>query len=370
MTRKSIAIEIAMPSGPAHYWKAMMAAGAKGFTIRAIALASDGVSYTTVKRYVWWLEKEVTCVKTGARRDGYALQNVYAVKKRQTKAPIERKGDEPFSARDAMWNAIRTLQQFLRRAELQMSAATEERPISQRSAEHYIQKLVGAGVLLVLQAPARACGKSKTGIPRGATPGRYKLRPSANTGPQAPVPLQSRLRLRHEYPQTPWRDQGHGGAPMSDAVNLNSLPPGKVDFLAKAQEPTATRFPSGSRSSRNLRIRRAAAAAGRRVGIGGSDGHANHQWQLRRQRLDGDRDPRARCADAGGGYLPGARRDHEGSLSGRAEKEFHRHKRRSDLSLSCLPQRLSAFPHQERRRRQWLRPLLSYPMISNALPII
>ncbi|MCC3246180.1 hypothetical protein LG047_12755 [Methylocystis sp. WRRC1] len=185
--RKPIHIEVAMPSGPAHYWKAMLSAGAKGFTIRAIALASEGVAYDTVKRYVWFLEKQGYVLKIGKKLDGYATQNVYAVKKRQTKAPIERPdpASRPLTARDAMWNAIRTLSQFTAR-ELAVAAATEERPVSLRAAELYVQKLVQAGVLQVVTAPARASGKSASGAPQGATAGVYRLLKTANTGPQAP----------------------------------------------------------------------------------------------------------------------------------------------------------------------------------------
>lgn len=186
MTRKPIAIEVAMPSGPAHYWAEMKRAGKKGFTVRAIALASEGVAYETVKRYVWFCVKAGHVVRIGAKQDGYATQAVYAVKTPLSKPPIERKGEEPLSARDAMWTAMRTLPQFTAK-ELSACATTEERKISLRSAELYIQKLVAAGALSVLETPARATGKSKRGTPRGATPGRYALKPGANTGPQAPV---------------------------------------------------------------------------------------------------------------------------------------------------------------------------------------
>jgi hypothetical protein len=186
MTRKPIAIEIAMPSGPAHYWAAMKAAGKKGFTVRSIALSSGGVAYETVKRYVWFCVRHGHVVKIGAKKDGYATQVVYAVKTPLTMAPVERKGEKRLTARQAMWNAMRTLHQFSAR-ELQANATTEERPISLRSVELYIQKLVAAGVLSVLEEASRASGKSKTGTPRGAAPGRYALKPSANTGPQAPV---------------------------------------------------------------------------------------------------------------------------------------------------------------------------------------
>lgn len=186
MTRKPIPLEIVLPSGPAHYWAAMKKAGKKGFTVRAIALASDGVAYETVKRYVWFCLKAGHVVRIGEKLDGYATQAVYAVKNGLTKAPIERKGEKRLTARQAMWNAMRSLAQFTV-AELRAAAETEERAISLRTAELYVQKLAQAGALIVLDAPARASGKTKGGTPKGATPGRYRLKPAANTGPQAPV---------------------------------------------------------------------------------------------------------------------------------------------------------------------------------------
>jgi len=179
MTRKPIHIEVAMPSGPAHYWREMMARP-KGFTIREIALCSEGVAYKTVKRYVEFLKAGGFVVRVGARRDGYALQAIYAVKKRVTKPPIKRLDPlrAPLTAREAMWNAIRALSQFTV-MELAVSASTEERPVAQRTADHYVRALLRAGVLQAVAPPETLKG-------RGSTPGVYRLVKSANTGPLAP----------------------------------------------------------------------------------------------------------------------------------------------------------------------------------------
>lgn len=179
MTRKPIHIEVAMPSGPAHYWREMMARP-KGFTIRQIALCSEGVAYKTVKRYVEFLKAGGFVVRIGAKRDGYALQAVYAVKKRQTKPPIKRPDPQhaPLTAREAMWNAIRALNQFTV-IELAVSASTEERPVTQRTADHYVRALLRAGVLQTVSRPQTHEG-------HGSSPGVYRLARSANTGPLAP----------------------------------------------------------------------------------------------------------------------------------------------------------------------------------------
>lgn len=184
MTRKPIHVEVSMPSGPAHYWREMRRLGSKGFTVRAIANASDGVSYETVRRYVWWLQREGYVARIGQKQDGYAVQAVYVIKRDTATAPIERSGARTINAREAMWNAIRALKMFTAR-ELAVSAATEERPISQRSANLYIQRLAQAGVLEVVVAPRRATGKIGP-VPRGAIAGTWRLRRTADTGPQAP----------------------------------------------------------------------------------------------------------------------------------------------------------------------------------------
>ncbi|MBY6244112.1 hypothetical protein [Methylosinus sp. Sm6] len=175
-------IAVALPRGPEHYWKEMRARNARGFTVQDIALSSEGVSNTTVKRYIWWLEKQGYVVKVGSKKDGYAIANIYKIKRDSRTAPIERAEDKgkPATARQALWTAMRTLPQF-GVAELTACASTEERPIARRSAELYVQKLVSAGVLEMLEAPKRA-----NGWPRGARGGLYRLKPTANVGPLAP----------------------------------------------------------------------------------------------------------------------------------------------------------------------------------------
>lgn len=182
--RKPIHVEVSMPSGPAHYWGEMCRLGGKGFTVRAIANASEGVSYETVRRYVWWLQKQGYVARIGQKQDGYAVQFVYVVKRAVANAPIERPGPRKITAREAMWNAIRALKTFTAR-ELAVTAATEDRPISQRSANLYIQRLAQAGVLQVVVAPKRATGKIGP-VPRGAIAGTWRLKKTADTGPQAP----------------------------------------------------------------------------------------------------------------------------------------------------------------------------------------
>ncbi len=181
MTRKPIAIEVAMPSGPAHYWREMLARK-KGFTVSDIALSSEGVAYTTVKRYVWFLVKSGFVVRIGEKKSGYATQAIYAIKKESRVAPVERADPlvKPPTGREALWTAMRALTQFSV-AELAISASTEERAVSSRSASLFVQRLVQAGAIEVIEAPRKASGR-----PLGSKAGLYRLKRAANTGPLPP----------------------------------------------------------------------------------------------------------------------------------------------------------------------------------------
>jgi hypothetical protein len=181
VTRKPIHIEVAMPSGPAHYWREMRARP-NGFTVCDIALSSEGVAYATVKRYVWFLQKAGFVVKIGEQKSGYATRSLYAIKKDSRAAPIERADPlvRPPTGREALWTAMRALAQFSV-AELAVSASTEERPVSGRSASLFVLRLVQAGAIEVIEAPRRASGR-----PLGSRAGLYRLKRAANTGPLPP----------------------------------------------------------------------------------------------------------------------------------------------------------------------------------------
>lgn len=181
MTRKPIAIEVAMPSGPEHYWREMRARGAKGFTVSDIALSSEGVTYQTVKSYVWFLSRNGYLVKVGSKKSGYGIAHVYKIKQDSRKAPIDRPDptSAPLTKRQALWTAMRTLSSFTV-SELAACASTEERLVSRRSTEDYVRRLVKAGLIEVIEPSAKA-----SGWPRGARAGVYRLKRAANTGPLA-----------------------------------------------------------------------------------------------------------------------------------------------------------------------------------------
>ena len=75
--------------------------------------------------------------------------------------------------REQMWRAMKILGEFSAR-DLAVHASTEAHAVSLEDAKHYIKYLVKAGYLAVVRA-------------RKGEPYRYRLLPSKNTGPRAPM---------------------------------------------------------------------------------------------------------------------------------------------------------------------------------------
>jgi hypothetical protein len=183
MMQRPHAIPVALPRGPEHYWREMIARGAKGFTIRDIAFASDGVTYAAVKTYIRWLLKQGYLVKTGERPTGYGRADVYGVCKASRAAPTMRRDDyagQRGEIQQALWRAMRSLGPFTL-PELAFAASTDERVVKVRTAETYVRRLARAGAIEIVE-PYK---KGAKGAP-GAKAGRYALKRSANTGPKAP----------------------------------------------------------------------------------------------------------------------------------------------------------------------------------------
>lgn len=175
------ALPVALPQGPAHYWKMMQTLSKRGFTIGDIALCSEGVAYSTVKDYARYLLDEGYIVKVGTRKTGYAIADVYSVKKAVRSAPAVRRRPgytgQRGAIQTALWNAMRTLASFTL-IELQATASTEEHPIRLRTAEEYVRRLVKAGAVEVVE-PYRKGAPGASGARRGT----YRLSRAANTGP-------------------------------------------------------------------------------------------------------------------------------------------------------------------------------------------
>ena len=74
--------------------------------------------------------------------------------------------------REQMWRTMKVLGEFSAR-DLAIHASTEEHSVSLKEAKHYIRYLVKAGYLAVVRTTGLAW--------------RYRLLPSKNTGPRAPM---------------------------------------------------------------------------------------------------------------------------------------------------------------------------------------
>jgi hypothetical protein len=79
-----------------------------------------------------------------------------------------------------MWTAMRQLPHFTVR-ELAVAASTDDCVVAERSASSYVQHLIGAEYLAVIDRGGR--GRA----------GTYRLKRSMNTGPKAPMVLQTRV---------------------------------------------------------------------------------------------------------------------------------------------------------------------------------
>lgn len=104
--------------------------------------------------------------------------------KRPTKLPaLGKEGLAVRSAQDAMWAAMRALKVFDAR-ELSLAASTEDRAVPLWTAKSYLRRLDTAGYLTVTRAATKGPGG------RTAT---YRLKPSMDTGPEAPRILRTRM---------------------------------------------------------------------------------------------------------------------------------------------------------------------------------
>lgn len=182
-------IDVSLPRGPEHYWNVMRQLDGKGFTIRDIALCSDGVTYAAVKTYARFLIGEGILKKVSERNIGYTKADVYRIAKPSRQAPVLRR--ETFSGQrgrvqQQLWRAMRTLPSFSI-TELAAAASTEETPVKPRTAEEYVRRLVRAGVIVVLE-PYKKGEKAPPGMrgKTGAKAGAYRLQKAADTGPLAP----------------------------------------------------------------------------------------------------------------------------------------------------------------------------------------
>ena len=175
-------VPIALPRGREHYWKVACQFGAKGFTLGQLAGCTNGVAVTTVAKWIEDMRRMGFIKQIGETKTPFGTRaNVYAVAKKSAKAPVARDPDYQGlrgRMRQQMWTAMRVLPAFSQR-ELVVTASTDVVMVSDASAKAYCRHLVNAGVLQIVKPCERGGGA-------GSSAAVYRLKKSANSGPQAP----------------------------------------------------------------------------------------------------------------------------------------------------------------------------------------
>ena len=178
-------IPIHLPKRPQHYWNSMRQYGERGFTVGDLVGCTNGVTYSTVKGYIYAL-REMGAVKIIGSRDVIAGQkaHVYAVAIKTTKAPVVRRPDYAGSRgciQRQCWTAMRTLGPFTL-PELAAAASTDECVVPLRTAEAYVRVLMDVGMIVAV-VPYKRGGNGRA---VGAKPGVYRLLKSKDIGPLPP----------------------------------------------------------------------------------------------------------------------------------------------------------------------------------------
>ncbi|MES0879673.1 hypothetical protein [Roseibium sp. SCP14] len=175
--------------GHDHYWSVIRDLGKNAdFTLAEIAARSNDKTNKCISDYMNRLVKAgfLTVVKTEkapTARGGLVDHHTYRLAKNQVRAPIiNRDGSIGKQGRNnmQMWNAMRSLKQF-DKFELSIAATTPDVQVAVAAAFDYAHRLAKAGYLIVVRQ-----GKS-------TTPTKWRLKPSMNTGPEAPKILRSKM---------------------------------------------------------------------------------------------------------------------------------------------------------------------------------
>lgn len=175
--------------GHDHYWSVIRDIGKENpFTLAEVAARSNDPTNKSIGDFLGRLAKagyvEVLSTEYGpTARGGSVARYVYRLVRRPIATPIiNRDGSIGTQglANAQMWNAIRSLKQFDKR-ELSLAATTAEVQVAINTALAYARHLANAGYLIVVRQ-----GKSTTST-------IWRLKPSMNTGPEAPRILKSKM---------------------------------------------------------------------------------------------------------------------------------------------------------------------------------
>lgn len=171
--------------GHDHWWSVIRDLGRDGatFTVADIAARSDGRRQENIDDFVRRLARAGYASEAGWRQEKSRRYRLWRLDRRPTATPVLRRDGS--SGRQGagqlqMWTAMRQLADWTA-VELAMAATTDACRVAARSALAYALRLEHAGYLAVLDrgGPGR--------------PKRWRLKPSMNTGPQAPMILRTKL---------------------------------------------------------------------------------------------------------------------------------------------------------------------------------
>lgn len=170
-------IEVHVPRGPASWWPAILALDGPNANrwSSADVVARTGGDKELVRRYITRL-----CAAGVAQPA--EVQGWFRLLRRPAQSPILDASGAPAAptGQQQMWNAIRSLKSF-NYVELAHAASTDTRQIGSGTAKTYTNALGRAGYLALLH-------KAKPG-----TPAVWRLKPSMNTGPHAPMIMRTKF---------------------------------------------------------------------------------------------------------------------------------------------------------------------------------
>lgn len=174
-----VSLNARLPRGEAGYWALIREADKRGtWTVPQIE-AETNVGAGQIRAYVRKLVKAgVARVEKAETRHNRPLPKEYRLALKQKEQPrISARGMLVVSSQqDCMWRAMRTMRGGFNVRELAHAASLPEQTVLEKAAARYVELLVRAGYLALLQERQGRYGLRV-----------WRLKPSMNTGPLAPT---------------------------------------------------------------------------------------------------------------------------------------------------------------------------------------
>jgi hypothetical protein len=177
MAKKGETIEVHVPRGPASWWpviRALDGSSGKRWS-KADVVERTGGDKPLVGRYI-------TRLCAAGIAEPAEVQGWFRLIRRPAQPPVLDASGAPAAptGQQQMWTAIRSLKSF-NYVELAHAASTDTRPVNPSTAKTYANALGRAGYLAMIH-PGRP------GVPT-----IWRLKPSMNTGPHAPMIMRTKF---------------------------------------------------------------------------------------------------------------------------------------------------------------------------------